>query len=325
MEFFYELKADRRTLTALLFVLLAAGCTEKPRFEEPDLPLPPSVDSGIYDKHYVRADFGFGFPVPAGWNYVRYSAERETDEVARFDGPLKGDVFLVTAFEPEVPPKSPAKAWEEALEADLGERGYQVLEKGEDRRVALKDGGAWTAIPFQLKDSRGGEWSHGAWFLDHGGLLIGAETFLSKKDAGSAKGKKLLEAVEESLKAVQWYLPIGERGISLERFELRHFNEEFRKALESRSLPKVLESFDEMYPSRAEWKERYEEMTRGKIPIKAELAGLVIDGDYATASYVLIREPEKEGEAPKKHTFSFRLSKKEGNWEVVAPVERKGP
>ena len=156
-------------------------------------------------------------------------------------------------------------------------------------------------------------------------LLIRGACHPPQEIADTDKGKKLFKALEASVSQIHWYTPIGPRGISVERFELQHFTGRgFRQALESRSLSKVGEYFDEMYPERAKWNNWYQQLILGdpkSFELKAELSGLVIDGDYASVSFTITRR-DKKNSKPQKYEKDFKLSKKEGHWQITDPLDK---
>jgi hypothetical protein len=154
--------------------------------------------------------------------------------------------------------------------------------------------------------------------------VIGAHAMLPSDVAESEQGKKLFKAMEGALTQVHWYMPIGPRGISIERFELGQFTESFRAALESRSLVRVNAYLDELFPDRSKWNAWYQQIVAGdpkSFELKAETNGLVINGDNAAASFSLTRRDRKDS-TTKKIDRNFKLSKKEGTWKITASLDK---
>lgn len=304
--------------------LALAGCRSHPKFTESTLPLPPGLDSGIYDGQYVQVDYGFGFPAPPKWYYIKLSADQEVDEVGRFNDPDHEMILRISVQLRDPSDKFSSKTWADNAEQDLKNHQFKIKKREALKEYKTKDSGNWSVVPFQLTDPRSGEWSDQEWVLPKDDLLVGIHATLPARVAMTEKGKKLFKAVEASVTQIHWYTPIGPRGISVERFELQHFTEGFREALESRSLAKSGAYFDEMYPERAKWNLWYQQLVAGDpktYELKAELSGLVINGDFAAASFTVTRK-DKDGAKPQKYEKSFKLSKKEGHWEIVAPMDK---
>jgi hypothetical protein len=305
-------------------VLVVAGCKPKSNFIENRLPLPPGVDSGLYEGQFVQTEYGFGFPVPAKWNYLRLSADQEVDEVARFSDNSREVILRISVQLRDEADKFSARDWADAAEQDLKSHQFKIKKRGSASDWKTADSDRWVSVPFRLTDVKGNEWADEEWVLVKDDMLIGAHLTLPQKTADMEKGKKLVKAVQASLTQVHWYTPIGPRGISVERFELRGFTERFCRALESRSIPKIGSFFDEMYPERAKWNGWYQKAVAGdpvSFELKAELAGLVINGDYAYASFALTRK-DKSGPKPVKWERNFKLSKKEGSWEITGSMDK---
>ncbi|HXL73682.1 MAG TPA: hypothetical protein VN963_08670, partial [bacterium] len=107
-------------------------------------------------------------------------------------------------------------------------------------------------------------------------------------------------------------------------FELQHFTQEFCKALESKSLVQVGFYFDELYPDKREWNSWYQQVIAGNpktFDLEAQLNGLVIDGDSATASFELIRD-NKDGSKPLKFDRDFKLAKKDDSWKIALSLDK---
>jgi hypothetical protein len=320
---------DGRRTTKILFLvlgvaLLLGGCKAKPKFAESRLPLPPAVDSGVLNGEFFQVEYGFGFPVPPKWLYLRLSADQEVDEVARFSDPLRELTVRVTVRILNSEEKYSSKAWADQAEQDLKNHLFKIKKREAPVEWKTTDSSRWVSLPFRLSDPRGGEWANEEWALNQGDLLIGVHAFVPQKIADTEKGKKYFKAMQASLAQIHWYTPIGPRGVSVERFELQHFTESFRQSLESRSLPKTTPFFDEMYPERVSWASWYQQLVAGdpkSFDLKVELTGLVINGDFATVSFSFIRK-DKGGAKPQKYEKSFKLSKKEGHWEITNPLDK---
>jgi hypothetical protein len=112
---------------------------------------------------------------------------------------------------------------------------------------------------------------------------------------------------------------VGPRGISLEQFELTKFTTDFKAALESGSVTKTLTFFDDTSAERIPWVDWYKTIAgvdaKGNASegaLKAEVAGLVINGSTASVYYTL----ETKGAAPQK--VGFKVSKSDGDWQIVS-------
>ncbi len=308
----------------LLGVLVLSGsCRSKPQYKQNTLPLAPGSDSGVYGDQYVQVDYGFGFPFPQKWIFAKLSADQEVDEVARFLDPSK---ILLARFSVQLRGSTPeftVKTWASDIEQDLKSRQYQVLRKEPMVSWKTSDSNPWYEIPFHLEDSKKKAWCDEEWVLNREDLLIEAHVVIAQNQADSEKGKKLLKQLEVCLTQIHWFTPIGSRGISVERFELRRFTEDFCQALESRDLASFNVFFDEMYPELPQWNAWYQQATLGDpktTELKAELSGLIINGDYATAIFSLTRK-EKGGHS-EKFEKGFKLSKKEGTWKIEVPIQK---
>jgi hypothetical protein len=174
-----------------------------------------------------------------------------------------------------------------------------------------------------VTDTHGHGWAAREWALGRGDLLIGAHALLPVEQAETEAGKRLFKDMEGALTQVHWFTPIGPRGISIERFELGQFTEGFRTALESRSLVRVNGYLDELFPDRSKWNAWYQQLIAGdpkSFELKAQVGGLVINGDYAAASWIVTRKDAKGSE---KFEKNFRLSKKEGAWKITSSLDKK--
>jgi hypothetical protein len=289
------------------------------------LPLPPAADSGIYDGQFIQTDYGFAFPLPPKLNWLRLSAEQEVDEVARFSDNSQNFLIRVSVQVMSPSQSFSKKGWEDTAEQDLKNHLFKIQKKDSTQEWKTDDSGPWIEIPFLLSDSRGGLWTDQEWALNKGDLLIGVHAMMPEEIAESDAGKKLFKNLPGVLSQIHWYTPIGPRGVSIDRFELGQFTEGFRKALESRSVPKVGAYFDDMYPDRTKWNNWYQQMVSGDpktFELNADLSGLVINGDYATASFMLARKDKDEAGHSGKIERDFKLSKKEGAWKITASLDK---
>jgi len=308
----------------VLAAFLILGCKSKSKWSENNLPLPPGADSGVYDGQFIQTDYGFGFPLPPKWLYVRLSAEQEVDEVARFSD---ADHEMIVRISVQVIGDSQGfskKSWQDSSQQDLENHQFKIRKKESAQEWKTADSGPWIEIPYLVTDARGDEWADEEWALNKGDILIGAHVLVPGDAAGTEKEKKFLKALEGALTQIHWYMPIGSRGISIDRFELQHFTEDFCKALESRSTSKVGTYFDDMYPDRSKWNDWYQKAVAGDpgtFELKAALSGLVINGDDATATFTLTRQ-DKSDSHPKKFDRSFKLSKKEGSWKIMYSMDK---
>ena len=252
------------------------------------------------------------------------SAEQEVDEVARFLDPSREMIVRVAVQLRDPSQKFSAKTWADMAELDLKNHQFQIKKKESEEEWKTSDSERWMMIAFHMTDAKGGEWTDEEWALVKEDLLIIIHATLPKETADTEKGKKLFKALEGSLTQITWYLPIGTRGISVERYELQHFTGSFCQALESRSASQVGAFFDEMYPDKAKWNIWYQQVTAGDpktFDLKTELSGLVINGDYATATFTVTRK-DKNSSKPIKSDRSFKLSKKEGTWKITASLDK---
>lgn len=286
--------------------------------------MPPAADSGVYDGQFVQVDYGFGFPLPPKWLYVKLTAEQEVDEVARFSDTDRTMILRLTVQLQDPSQKLTPKSWQDAAQQDLKDHLFKILKSGDVQEWKTQDSGPWLAAPFRIQDPRGGEWLDQEWALKREDMLIGAHAMVPEEAADTEAGKKFLKAVEGSLTQIHWYTPIGPRGVSIERFELQHFTDGFCRALESRSPTKVGAYFDDMYPDRTKWNAWYQQAVSGDpktFDLKAELSGLVINGDYATASFSISRKDKSDSKL-EKFEKNFKLSKKEGSWKITTSLDK---
>ncbi len=305
------------------FLLLMSGCGSKPHYVQNELPLPPSEDSGIHNGEFFQAQYGFAFPVPAKWMNLSLSEDQEVDEVARFSDPQN---ILIARFAVQLLPSEQAfseKDWSAWVEKDLQARQFQVESK--DGREEWKTLGTekWVSQNFHVLDVKQKGWLDIEWALNRGDFLLIVHATLPEETASTDEGKKLRKALEGSLTRIHWYMPVGPRGISQERYELQAFTDGFLQALESGSLEKTYLFFDDLYPARAEWAAWYQQALNGKdtktIHLKAALGGLVINGENATATFFLTLDNPAISK-PEKFERSFKLSKKERIWKITEPT-----
>jgi hypothetical protein len=308
-----------------LALIVSLGCKGKGRMVEKDMPLPPTVDGGVINGQFVQVDYGFGFPLPAKWIYTPLSAEQEVDEVARFTDPTRAMLVRLSVQMRDPSQKFSESAWSDAVELDLKNHQFQTLKKDGSREYKTAGTENWVMKTFRIKDGKNMEWVEEEWALPKDDLLIVAHASIPKETAETENGKKLFKAIEGSLGQITWYLPIGTRGISVGRYELQHLTVAFAKALESRSAARVGNFFDEMYPDKGKWDVWYAQVTAGNpknFEIQAQLSGLVINGDYATASYTLVRK-DKGDAKPQRFEKNFKLTKKEGTWKIAASLDKE--
>jgi hypothetical protein len=304
----------------------AAGCRPKPPAAPPALPLPPGSDSGLYDGQYVQTDYGFGFPVPPKWSWLQLTAEEEVDEVARFRDP-SGKLTVKLSVQDATPGSSlTLKGWQKTAEQDLVNHLFKVEKEGTPVKWKTAGPETWLEAPFDLSDGRGQLWADREWVLQKDDLLISVQAVLSQKAADTPAGKKLFEELQGALTQIHWYEPLGPRGISLDYYELQVFTSDFCRALETGSPAKVDPFFSDVYPARPQWEQWYGQWTAGADPekgeLKAELSGLVIKDQTATAVFTLTRMGKEKGEN-RKSEKAFALSKAEGSWKIEAPWERR--
>jgi hypothetical protein len=312
-----------RASAVIAVLFLFSGCRAKSKFIENTLPLPPAADTGLYDGQFIQTDYGFAFPMPPKWNWLRLSAEQEVDEVARFADNSRNLLVRISVQIVGDSQSLTKKGWQDAAAQDLKNHLFKIQKMDSIQEWKTEDSEPWIEAPFLLSDSRGGSWIDQEWALNKGDLLIGVHAIMPEEFADSDAGKKLFKDLKGALPQLHWYTPIGPRGISIDRFELRQFTEDFRAALESRSRAKVGAYFDDMYPDRAKWNDWYSQAVKGdpkSFELKAELSGLVINGDYAAASFVLTR---MDGSQSQKFEKNFNLSKKEGAWKITASLDKK--
>ncbi|HVZ79479.1 MAG TPA: hypothetical protein VHE12_01610 [bacterium] len=316
-------------MRALLLVLALGfgiwGCKSGSRSMEEGLPMPPSAESGVYDGQYIQTEYGFGIPLPPKWSWIRLSAEQEVDEVARITDPHRDLLVRLTVQDRSGDDRLTGKAWAQMAAQDLEDHLFKIEKKGKVEDWKTTGGERWFSASFQVTDTHDRHWAVQEWALERNDLWYGAHGMMLASDAAKDAGKKLFKEMQGALTQIHWYTPIGPRGISIERFELAQFTEDFRAALESRSLVKVNGYLDELFPDRSKWNAWYQQLVSGEpksFEIKAVSNGLVINGDYAAASWTITRHDLKDDKT-EKFEKSFRLSKKEGAWKITSSIERK--
>ncbi len=321
---FFRNMMNCQWILLLAVAVVLTGCKSKAKWGESNLPLPPGADSGIYDGQFVQTDYGFGFPLPSKWLYLRLSAEQEVDEVARFSDSTREMIARVSVQLIGDTETFSKKGWQDASQQDLENHQFKIRKKDSVQEWKTEDSGLWVEVPYLVTDVRGDEWADEEWALNKGDLLIGVHVLMPGETAGTENGRKFLKTLEGAVTQIHWYMPIGPRGVSIDRFELQHFTEDFCRVLESRSVSKVGTYFDDMYPDRSKWNDWYQKAVTGDpqtFELKASLSGLVINGDGATASFTLIRQ-DKSDPNPKKFERNFKLSKKEGSWKIMTSLDK---
>ncbi|HTA76228.1 MAG TPA: hypothetical protein VK791_03635, partial [bacterium] len=304
-------------------MVLPAGC-HKSKTALKDLPLPPTVDGGLINGQFIQVDYGFGFPLPSKWIYQPVSAEQEVDEVARMFDPGREMIVRVSVQLRDPSEKFGGKIWSEQAEQDLKNHQFEIEKKESTEEWKTNGSDKWLVTSFRMTDTKNVEWFDEEWALAKDDYLIAVHATLPRKTAETDHGKKLFTALEDSLTRITWYMPIGSRGISSSRFELQHFTEEFCKALESKSLVQVGSYFDDMYPEKNKWNIWYQQAIAGdpkSFDLQAQLGGLIINGDSATASFVLIRKSKTEPK-PQKFERNFKLAKKDGAWKIALSLDK---
>jgi hypothetical protein len=320
---FYLLK-NKFLPVLVLGLFFSVGCKSKGKINLEDLPLPPTVDGGMVNGQYVQVDYGFGFPVPSQWIYLPLSADQEVDEVARFLDPSRLIITRVSVVLRDPSQKFTAKIWSDQAEQDLTNHQFRIEKKESVEEWKTAGDEKWMMIRFKMLDVKNAEWADEEWALSNEDYLIVVHATLPEKTAETADGKKLFAVLKDSLSRLTWYMPIGVRGISSDRFELQNFTREFSKALASKSLVQVGSYFDDMYPDKREWNSWYQQVTAGNpktFDLSAQLEGLVIDGDSATASFELIRD-NKDGSKPQKFDRDFKLAKKDDAWKIALSLDK---
>jgi hypothetical protein len=310
-------------LALALAFLPFAGCRGKSKIDGA-LPLPPSADSGVYDGQFIQTDYGFAISLPPKWVWVRLSSEQEVDEVARFSDPTRDLMVRVSVQIKGDDQALTKKSWEQAASQDLKNHQFTLQKMDSPEEWKTGDSGPWIEVPFRMTDPRGDRWADQEWALNRGDLWVVAHATLPQATADSESGRKIFKSLEGALTQIHWLTPIGPRGISVERFELQHFTEGFRSSLESGSLAKTSPYFDDMYPDRSKWNAWYQQAVSGdpkSFELKAELSGLVINGDYAAASFTLDRKDKNDSHSGK-FERNFKLSKKEGSWKITATLDK---
>jgi hypothetical protein len=308
----------------VLGLLFSVGCGSKEKTDFKNLPLPPTVDGGLVNGQFVQADYGFGFPLPSKWIYLPLSAEQEVDEVARFLDANRQMIARVSVILRDPSEKFTSKIWSDQAEDDLKNHQFQIEKKDSAKEWKVDSGEKWLMIHFKMLDAKNAEWADDEWALSNQDYLIVVHATLPEKMAETEGGKRLFSVLKDSLSRLTWYMPIGIRGISSDRFELQHFTQEFCKALESKSLVQVGSYFDEMYPDKREWNSWYQQVIAGNpktFDLAAQLTGLIIDGDSATVSFELTRK-NNDGSKSVKFERDFKLAKKDDAWKITLSLDK---
>ena len=298
------------------------GCGHHARLAENKWPLPPVSDSGLVDGEFLQVDYGFAFPVPAHWSLLRLSEDQEVDEVARISDPGHELIARVTVHLLDQGQAFSLKDWEGQCEQEQQDHQLDLVKKGKTDEWETGDGFAWNIQNYRVADKNKEAWLDQEAVLNRDDLLIWVHTSLDQATAESPKGQKLLKTLQAALSKTHWYMPIGERGISLELYELDHFTADFKDDLESRSTARLTPYFDDLYPQKPQWDAWYQQLVSDvpdKAELTAELSGLVINGEGATAVFTLTKKM-KTGGPLQKFEKSFELSKKDGSWKIIAPA-----
>lgn len=310
---------------AAVLTLILTGCHSKGKTALKDLPLPPTVDGGLVNGQYIQVDYGFGIPLPTKWIYLPVSAEQEVDEVARFMDPGKEMLVRLSVLLKDPSQKFNAKIWVDQAEDDLKNHQFQIEKKETVEEWKTDSDENWIMAAFKMTDARNNEWADEECALAKDDYLIVAHMTLPQATAETDHGKKLFLAMKDSLSRITWYMPVGARGISSSRYELQHFTEQFCRALESKSVVRVGGFFDEMYPDKSKWNAWYQQTVAGdpkSFDLQAQLTGLVINGDGATASFVLVRKDKAKDSKPVKLERDFKLAKKDDQWKITLSLDK---
>ena len=299
-----------------------AGCGPRSHVTENQLPLPPVSDSGLWNGDFIDVDYGFAIPVPAHWSLLRLSEDQEVDEVARFSDPGHELIARVTVHLLDSSQAFSLKEWEGQCEQELQDNQLSLIKKGDSDDWDAGDGSSWAIQNYRVADKSNEAWLDQEAVLHRADLLIWVHTSLNQATADTPQGQKLLKTLQAGLTKIHWYTPIGERGISLELYELDHFTANFRNDLEGRSTARLTPYFDDLYPRKPQWDAWYQQLV-SDVPDKAsltvELSGLVINGETATAVFSFTKKM-KAGGPVQKLEKSFVLSKKDGSWKIAAPA-----
>jgi len=320
-----ENRQGRKANLVLILLVLAldlAGCGRSKLLPEAQQALPPVGDSGVADGWYYQTEYGFALPIEKPFG--AYAPEpddldaEELDEWVRFMDVKHGSWIKIMTQPTDPTVRYKVDDLEKTMASILDSADYKV--QGTGKKIGWKAGSdEWTVVPYDLQDRVQKQWRTWACVMQHGDFVVWARATLPRKDADGPPGSKFIETVRATLTQIKWYEPIGPRGISLENYELKNFNDGFLAALESGRVDKTLTYFDETSPARLAWTDWYRKQVPAEakgnslaVGLKAQTAGLVIDGKKATAFFLL----GKYGQAPTK--LGFRLTKDEGSWKIVA-------
>ncbi len=315
--------------SALLLVLTlglsGVGCRSKSGLERNQLPLPPVSDSGLVNGEFLQTDYGFAIPVPAHWSLLRLSEDQEVDEVARFSDPGQQLIARVTVHLVDPSQDFSDKDWDTQCQQQFKDRQLDLVKKGASNKIATADPSAgWAIQNYKLSDKSKEGWLDQEWVLRRDDLLIWIHVSLDQATADSSKGKKLLETLQTSLSKTHWYMPIGERGISLGLYELDNYTTALGADFQRGNTIRVNSYFDDLYPGKPQWDDWYQKFMAdvpGQADLKVELTGMVINGENATVLFTFTKK-EKSGGPVQKIEKGFVLSKKDGSWKIAAPVSK---
>lgn len=305
---------------AVLALLAVGGGCHKLRPQGQKLPLPPVSDSGLVNGEFLQTDYGFALPVPAHWSLLRLSEDQEVDEVARLSDPGHLLIARVTVHLLDPSKDFSLSDWGAQCEQLLQDHQLVLAKKGKSEQVDGAPG--WDIQNYRVTDKAKVGWLDQEWALHQGDLLLWVHVSLDQATADTPKGQKLLQTLRDSLSKIHWYEPIGERGISLGLYELDHFTDALGADLQRGNAIRVNSYFDDLYPGKPEWDAWYQKFM-ADVPsgadLKVELTGMVINGDQATVLFTFTKK-EKAGGPAQKVEKGFQLSKKSGDWKIVAPV-----
>ncbi len=313
----------KKVFLLALLVLVGADCHSKSK-ESQKLPLPPVSDSGLVNGEFLQTDYGFAIPVPAHWSLLRLSEDQEVDEAARLSDPGQDLIARVTVHLLDKTQDFSLSDWDAQCLQSFKDRQLDLVKKGKSDKVECPDGSVWNVQNYRVSDRSKIGWLDQEWALRRDDLLLWTHVSLDQQTADSAKGKKLLEALQASLSKTHWYEAIGERGISLDLYELDHFTDSLGADLQRGNSIRVNSYFDDLYPGKPQWDAWYQKFM-SDVPsgadLKVEMTGMIINGEQATVLFTFTKK-EKSGGPAQKVEKGFKLSKKDGSWKIVAPVTK---